>query len=232
MPAARRWRHRGAASEDNCGMTDPRTGWESWADAGRGRRVHSRAELLKRSALLGGAALTAGGVATGLARSGTGSLTARDERILNYVLRLERLKEAFYREAVEQGSLPGELQQLAGLLARHEHQHVAFLSEHLQGRAEAAKTYSFGDATRDPQTFSAVSHKLEEAAVAAYIGQGANLSRALMVPFAQVTSVEARHAAWISDVLGSDPAPRAADKAKAPEDVLATIDALGFETDG
>jgi hypothetical protein len=146
-------------------MTDPRTGWESWADAGRGRRVHSRAELLKRSALLGGAALTAGGVATGLARSGTGSLTARDERILNYVLRLERL--------------------------------------------EAAKTYSFGDATRDPQTFSAVSHKLEEAAVAAYIGQGANLSRALMVRFAQVTSVEARHAAWISDVLGSDPAPRA-----------------------
>jgi hypothetical protein len=194
--------------------------------------VHSRAELLKRSVLLGGVALTAGGLATGLARSGTGSLPARDERILNYVLRLERLKEAFYREAVEQGALVGELEQLAALLARHERRHVAFLSKHLGGRAEPAKTYGFGDATRDPDTFAATARKLEEAAVAAYIGQGANLSRALMVPFAQVTSVEARHAAWISDVLREDPAPRAADKAKTPEEVLKMIDSLGFETDG
>jgi hypothetical protein len=52
------------------------------------------------------------------------------------------------------------------------------------------------------------------------------------VPFAQVCSVEARHAAWIADVLHRDPAPRAADEAKAPEDVLRMLDAMGFETDG
>ena len=216
----------------DCGMTDPRMGCRSPALAGGDRRTHSRGELLKRSALLGGAALATGGFATALARGETRSPTARDERILTYVLRLEHLKEAFYREAAEAGALTGELQQLAALLARHERQHVAFFREHLGGQAEEASTYDFGDATRDPDTFAATASKLEETAVAGYIGQGPHLTHALMVPFAQVCSVEARHAAWIADVLQSDPAPRAADPAKAPEDVLAMIDSLGFETDG
>jgi len=215
-------------------MTDPRMGCEvsAFAGAGEDRRMHSRAEMLRRSALFGGAALATAGLAAGLARSGTGSPTASDERILNYVLRLEHLKEAFYREAVEQGELGGELQQLAALLARHERQHVAFFTEHLREQAEAAKAYDFGDATRDPDIFAATARKLEETAVAAYIGQGANLSRALMVPFAEVTSVEARHAAWTADLAGNDPAPRAADEARTPGEVLRMIDALGFETDG
>ena len=215
-------------------MTDPRMGCglPALADGGGARRAHSRAELLKRSARLGGAALATGGFVTALARGETRSPTVGDKRILNYVLRLEHLKEAFYREAVEAGALAGELQQLAALLARHERAHVAFFRKHLGGQAAEVRAYDFGDATGDPDMFAATASKLEETAVAAYIGQGANLTRALMVPFAQVCSVEARHAAWIADVLQSDPAPRAADDAKAPEDVLRMIDALGFETDG
>jgi Ferritin-like domain len=214
-------------------MTDPRgCGFSALADTSGDRRAHSHAELLNRSALLGGAALATGAFVTALARGETRSPTERDKRILNYVLRLEQLKEAFYREAAEGDALAGELRQLAALLARHERAHVAFFRKHLGGQAEKARKYDFGDATGDADTFAATASKLEEMAVVAYIGQGANLTRALMSPFAQVCSVEARHAAWIADVLQSDPAPRAADAAKAPEDVLRMIEGLGFEIDG
>jgi hypothetical protein len=221
------------AGED-CGMTDPGMGCgiSAPADAGDGQPAHLRGALIRRSALLGGAALASGGLVTALARGGSQSPTARDERILNYVLRLEHLKAAFYREAVERGALSGELEQLATLLARHEEAHVAFFEKRLGGKAEKAKVYDFGEATRDPDTFAATANKLEEAAVAAYIGQGANLTRSLMAPFAGLCSVEARHAAWIADVLQSDPAPSAADKAKAPKEVARIIEDLGFEANG
>lgn len=213
-------------------MTDPRSGVElsASADADETGRARSRADLLKISLLVGGSVLGAGGLATALARGQAASPTARDGRILNYVLRLERLKEAFYREAVLAGALTGELQQLAAVFARHEAQHVAFFTNHLGEDTEARKTYEFGEAIRDPKTFAATARKLEETAVAAFIGEGANLTHALMVPFAEVCSVEARHAAWIADMLRSDPAPRAADEVKTPADVLSVIDELGFET--
>jgi rubrerythrin len=191
----------------------------------------SRAEVLRHAVLLGGTALTAGGLVAALAEGGRlRTSTARDVQILNYVLRLERLKAAFYSEAAGGGALTGELQQLVETLARHERAHVSFLRNHLRGKAEGGEpTYDFGEATRDPKTFAATAAKLEETAVAAYIGQGANLSRSLMVPFAQVCSVEARHAAWIADVLDRAPAPRAADEAKAPKQILSIIDGMGFE---
>jgi hypothetical protein len=192
----------------------------------------SRADVLRGAVLLGGTALTAGGLLAALAEGGRlRTSTARDVQILNYVLRLERLKAAFYSEAAGGGALTGELQQLVEILARHERAHVSFLSNHLRGKAEGEPTYDFGEATRDPGTFAGTAAKLEETAVAAYVGQGANLSRSLMVPFAQVCSVEARHAAWIADVLVRAPAPRAADEAKAPKEVLSIIDGMGFEGD-
>jgi hypothetical protein len=151
---------------------------------------------------------------------------------MNYVLRLEELKTAFYREAAGAGGLVGELRQLADILGRHERAHVSFLREGLGSEAADERTYDFGEATRNPQTFASTTYLLEETAVAAYLGQGANLSRPLMSPFAELCSVEARHAAWIADVLERDPAPGAADKAKAPAEVMAAIQETGFEMTG
>jgi hypothetical protein len=191
----------------------------------------SRAELFKRAALLGGGAVVAGGVATALAQDASSAASAaRDARILNYVLRLEELKAAFYQDAAERGALTGELQQLARVLARHERAHVSFLRNRLERRAESRRTYDFGDATSDADTFGSTAQTLEETAVAAYVGQGANLTRRLMTEFAQLCSVEGRHAAWIADLLDRSPAPRAADEAKAPRDVVAVIEGTGFET--
>jgi hypothetical protein len=190
----------------------------------------TRADLFKRGALLGGTALATGGVVTALAEGGSGHASARrDVALLNYVLRLERLKAAFYREAAAGGALRGELQQLAEILARHERAHVLFLERRLGHEAASGRNYDFENATGDRERFASTARKLEETAVAAYIGQGPNLTRSLMVPFAQMCSVEARHAAWINDVLDRDPAPRAADEAKSPRDVLAVVAATGFE---
>lgn len=190
----------------------------------------SRSALLRRAALVGGSALAAGGVVTALPKlASSAPSTARDTRILNYILRIERLKAAFYRAAIEGGALTGELQQLADVLARHEAQHVAFLRRRLGGQAEAERTYDFGEAVTNPDAFARTTRRLEEMAVAAYIGQGANLTRRLMVPFAQMCSVEARHAAWIADILDADPAPLAADRARTPRQVVAEIQRTGFE---
>lgn len=195
-----------------------------------GARATSRRAMFWGAALLGGSALATGGVVRAFAGRSDSTPSELDARILNYVLRLEQLKAAFYREAAEGGALSGELQQLAEVLARQERAHVSFLRKQLGSKAGGERTYDFGDAVEDPQAFAQTAQTLEETAVAAYIGQGANLTRSLMVSFAQMCSVEARHAAWIADFLGSAPAPRAADEAMAPPDVLAVIRETGFES--
>jgi hypothetical protein len=221
-------------ADGSAAMPEATFGSADAAPAGVGDgSVHasSRLGLFKTAALLGGSALATGGVVTALAGRADQALTALDARILNYVLRLEQLKAAFYEEAANGGALGGELQQFAQLLARHEQTHVAFLRGRLGSRAGHERTYDFGGATTDPDVFAQTARTLEEAAVAGYIGQGAHLTRPLMVPFAQMCSVEARHAAWIDDFLAQAPAPRAADEAMAPAEVLAVIQETGFETD-
>jgi rubrerythrin len=189
----------------------------------------TRAAVLKRAAIAFGATAGAGGAVTALPRiADSARADERDTRILNFVLRLEYLKAAFYEQAA-QGGVTGELQRLAQVLARHERRHVTFLRKRLGRRAVDEPPFDFGDATSDADAFASAARTLEEAAVAAYIGQGAHLSRRNMVPFAQITSVEARHAAWIADILGRPPAPLAADEAKSPAAVRAEIDRLGFE---
>jgi Ferritin-like domain len=214
-------------------MVNTGFGWESDAAGAPSfdADVTSRAGLLKRAAVLGCGAVAVGGVATALAQDASSEASAaRDARILNYVLRLEELKAAFYGEAADGGALTGELEQLAEVLARHERAHVSLLRKRLGRREEHQRTYDFGGATTDPNAFASTARMLEETAVAAYIGQGANLTRRLMVGFAQLCSVEGRHAAWIADVVDGSPAPRAADKAKTPSEVVAVIEGTGFET--
>jgi rubrerythrin len=190
----------------------------------------ARGPRLTRTALLGGTLVATGGLATALPNlAGSVRSASRDVRILNYILRLEYLKAAFYEEAAAEGALSGELRQVAELLGEHERRHVELLRKRLGGDAEPSPEFDFGDATRDPDRFARTAQTVEEAAVAAYIGQGANLTRRHMVVFAQIASVEARHAAWIADILGADPAPKVADEAKTPEQVLAVIEQSGFE---
>jgi hypothetical protein len=189
----------------------------------------SRASVLRGA--LGGAAVIGGGVALGR-RGGAAPLAApskdMDAEILRVLLLLERTQEAFYGAALERARLDGKLLRFATTVGRQESEHVAYLTKQLHGRTPAAPRTDFGDSLSDPARFRDTAIELEEATLAAYIGQGANLTRQAVAGIAGLISVEARQVAWVRDLAGVSPAPRAADPPRKPEDVLSDLRKRGF----
>jgi hypothetical protein len=196
------------------------------------RTAHDRTRRQAlRAALAGGAAIGTAAVAGAWSRpaasAGRGS-PARDVGILNFLLTLEEAQAGFYEAALRAGSLRGELLEYARVVAPQEREHVALLRRHLGRRAAAAPKARFGDLVTDPGRFRVAAVALEEHVAAAYIGQGPNLTARPLQDAARIVAVEARHAAWIRDIAGEDPAPRPADPAETPRDVLAQLRTKGF----
>jgi hypothetical protein len=193
----------------------------------------SRAGFVGRGLLAGGAVTASGALAIGAPRlAASVSAGGQDARILNAALAIERLQDAFYREALEAGGLTGEIRDFARITGQHEQEHVGFLEELLGARAEEMSPFDLGEAARDADRFASVALTLEESATALYIGQGANLSVPLVADFASIVSVEARQAAWIRDILERNPAPAAADPAKTGDEVRASLARVGIEFSG
>jgi hypothetical protein len=186
-------------------------------------------ERLSRRGALAAAAAVVGGAALG--RHGDGASLAADDgdddAVLNLFLTLERVQQAFYSAAVGSGGLSGEPLELAKAVEAQEAAHVARLEELLGSRAGAAPKSDFGDAVRSAN-FVKSAVTLEEAAIAAYVGQASNLSRPAIVTVATLVSVEARQAAWLRDIAGMIPAPHAADPAQPAQDVLADLRKRGW----
>jgi hypothetical protein len=185
----------------------------------------TRSRLLRAS--VAGLAALGGGAALGAARDDGSSLAAPsaagDARILGLFLVLEQAQEAFYRRAIERGGLDGELLRFAETVADQEAAHVAMLARRL-GRAPKRFTPPDPAAPVDtPEAFRTSAIALEELVVATYIGQSANLTRPAIAPIAQLTSVEARQVAWIRDLAGVSPAPRAADPGRPAAAVVAEL---------
>jgi hypothetical protein len=189
----------------------------------------SRAAFFKRSAALGGALVGGGAILASLPRPGTSAPSReQDARILSFLLELEHLQAGFYADALDRGAVDGELREFAEVVGGHERRHVAFLTRKLGSRAPAAPEFDFGDRTSDATRFAATTLLLEETVAAAYIGQGANLTTGAMSAAGRIVSVEARHAAWIRDYLGRNPAPRAADPPQTEAQVRAALRETGF----
>jgi Ferritin-like domain len=189
----------------------------------------SRDELLQRAVVAGGALAAGGVLLSGLPDlAASAPSRAQDVRILNFALWLEYAQAAFYSSVEDAGALTGEAMEFAQVVGAHERKHVAFLKKTLGKRARKEPTFDFGEATRKEGEFLTAAHLLEETGVAAYIGQAPNLTRRLLIPTATIVSVEARHAAWIRDILGRNPAPLAADAAKEAKQVVAAIKRTGF----
>ena len=183
-----------------------------------------RGRFLRDALLVGGGLVLGGtaGVLTGEPAAGAPS-PRQDRRILRFLLQLEHLQAEFYSAAATRGRLRGELREFAEVVGAHEREHVTALEKLLGSPGASKPAFDFGDATDDARRFARTARQLEETGVAAYIGQGANLTSRSIVRVAAITAVEARHAAWIADFLGRDPAPRAADKARTTKQVLATV---------
>jgi hypothetical protein len=192
-------------------------------------RPRTRAQALRVAAAAGlaagaGALLHDWGADTSAAAPSRG----QDVKILNFLLVLEEAQAAFYDVALKRGALSGDLLHYAQVVAPHEHDHVARLRKRLGGQARPAPPFEFGDATSSPARFRRAAIDLEEATAAAYIGQGASLTRDAVKDAAAIVAVEARHAAWIRDLAGADPAPRPADPARSPNDVLSDLRTKGY----
>lgn len=190
----------------------------------------TRGRLLR--VVAGGGAVVAGGAAVAArGRAGT-SLAApsrdMDAEILNLFLLLEYVQEDFYRQASDAGVLDGELARFAATVGTQEREHVGFLAERLGERARARPRTDFSERLTAPDGFGEAAIELEEAAIGAYVGQAANLTRGLVGDIAVLVSVEARQAAWMRSIVGVSPAPRAADPARKPDDVIADLRKRGF----
>jgi hypothetical protein len=194
-------------------------------DAGR-----TRAQVL-RAATAGGVLVGAGALAGAWVRpEATAGRPSREQdvRILNFLLVLEELQVAFYAAALDRAGLSGDLLQFARTVAPQEREHMGLLRRTLGDDAQPAPRFGVEHATSSAARFRADAIELEETVAAAYIGQGPSLTRDAVRDAARIVSVEARHAAWIRDIAGADPAPRAADPARSADDVLSDLRRRGF----
>jgi hypothetical protein len=187
---------------------------------------------VRRTLATGAAAAGAGVLLKRTIGAGAAPSPSQDRRILNFALLLEYLQAAFYTEALTRGRLRGELREFAETVGGHERAHVAALRGALGRAAREKPRFRFGDATRDPRTFGRVAYELENTGVAAYNGQAANLTTQSLATAASIVSVEGRHAGWISDLIGREAAPRAADPGMSAAQVTAKLRATGFLVPG
>jgi hypothetical protein len=101
-------------------------------------------------------------------------------------------------------------------------------SRSAHAHARERPSFSFGDATQDERKFLDAAVLLENTGVAAYNGQAANLTKKALAAAAEIVSVEGRHAAWVSDLAGVEPAPHAADRGASAKAVVSTLRETAF----
>jgi rubrerythrin len=171
----------------------------------------------------------------GTAAAREGGSKKQDVKILNFALTLEYLEAAFYAEAVNRGIYTGAVGTFASTVASHEATHVATLKSVLGAKAVASPKFDFKGTTRQWKTFLRTAKALEDTGVAAYQGQAPRIHQnAVLGPAAAILAVEARHAAWVRDLLGAGktvkPAPEAFSTPHSMAAILATVKKTGFIT--
>jgi rubrerythrin len=187
-----------------------------------------RAVLARRALLAGGAALTGAAIAGAPRLTDAAQPSQADLNALNLLLLVEYTENAFYGEALRRGRLRGEVREYARTVAEQEREHLEFVRSALGGRAEDEPRFEFGEKTADPQAFATAAGDLEDLSVAAYNGQGTNVSPETLAAAAKIVSVEARHAAWIRSVVGQPPAPETTDTPQSEDQVLEGLQRAGL----
>jgi Ferritin-like domain len=183
---------------------------------------------LLRAAVAGGAVAAGGAAMAGDSTPLAAQAEGAEADILNLFLTLERIQAGFYRAAVQTDRLDGALLKYATTVGAQEREHVAFLERHLEGHADGPPQSDFDHLLSTPESFRDAAIELEEAAIAAYIGQAANLGRSTLASVATLVSVEARQVAWVRDLAKTSPAPHAADPARPADEIIADLRRRGF----
>ncbi|MET0636484.1 MAG: ferritin-like domain-containing protein [Chitinophagaceae bacterium] len=164
------------------------------------------------------------------------NLGSGDVGILNYAYALEQLEAAFYSKVLETPytSMPAAEQALLQDIRDHEIAHREFFKAALGSGAIQALTPNWGslDFTKRDQVL-ATAKAFEDLGVAAYNGAGKLIStttdgKTYLTLAGKIVSVEARHAAYIRDLISNGTFADSTivdamglDAAKPPSEVLA-----------
>jgi rubrerythrin len=191
----------------------------------------TRAGLFRKGGVIAAAGLGLAAIPAGLA---LGQATPKsDVKILNYALTLEYLEAAFYAEANQKGKLDGITARFAQVVGAHEAAHVSALKQALGSKATKSPAFDFKGTTADEGTFLSTAMALEDTGVAAYQGQAPLIKSTQVLGSAgAILAVEARHAAWVRDIIGAGkkpvPAPEAFNTPMTMDQVLAAVKKTGF----
>ncbi len=177
-----------------------------------------------RRDLLGVAALAVAAPLAGAEGEGDAELVA-------YLLRVQELEAALYREGLQVvPGLGGRDRRLLAELREHEVAHVDGLRATLRdagGRAAERVSPAFGDALGSPDAFLKLANTLEDTAVSALNGAVPLLaSPDLRAAVTAVAGGEARHAALVRVRRGAPPAPLAFDRESSAATVRPKVRAL------
>ncbi|KAF9210963.1 hypothetical protein BGZ59_008721 [Podila verticillata] len=143
-----------------------------------------------------------------------------DINILNFALSLEHLEAEFYKQSLAKfgrGDNTGhgyddKIWERIDHISKHEATHVTFLTsiiESLQGTPLPPCEYKFPLDSLD--SFLPIAQALEYTGTSAYLGAASGLDGDLLTAAATITTVEARHSAFLSELLGQSGIPYAFD---------------------
>jgi hypothetical protein len=189
----------------------------------------TRAAFLRKAGIGAGTVIGGGAFLGALPAMASTKVAASDVAILNFALTLEYLEAAFYAEAVSKGRFAGKVGHFAKVVSAHENAHVKFLESALGSAAVKKPVFNFKGTTTNRAKFMATAQVLEDAGVAAYLGQAGNIkSPKILGAAASVMAVEARHAGWIRDLNNKSGAPAAFEAPKTKAQILAAVKGTGF----
>jgi hypothetical protein len=181
----------------------------------------TRAGFLSKAALGGAAMLST------LTTPSEAAAKVGDVGILNFGLRFERLQATFYTQAEELGTIArmsDPKQQWARTLGAHERAHVRIIKQVLGPKAGPRPSFDFGDDNETDAAFTRTAVAMEDLTVALLTGIIPEIrDRGLTAALLGLLTVEARHAAWARNIIGSTPAPLAFDESRTLESVRGAL---------
>ena len=180
-----------------------------------------------RTAALGSAAMLAALMAPPEAAA-----KVSDVDILLFGLRFERLQATFYTQAEELGTIArmsAAKERWARTLGAHERAHVRIIKKVLGPKAEPRPFFDFGEDNETDAAFTRTAVAMEDLTVALLTGVMPQVQdRGLAAALFGLMTVEARHAAWARNIVGSTPAVRAFDEPRTLASVQTAVDRTRF----